>query len=120
LPIVSYGVGAVGIGAGVVLLVLAGSDSSAADAIARDECSAGVNGSLVCSQDESDRITGLDADAATKQTLAWVGFGVGAVGAALGTYFLLAPSSSGERATAKLPTIAPLPGGAFVSYRASF
>lgn len=119
LPVLAYGVGALGVAAGITFLLLAESDSSAASAKLADEC-AGGGGSFRCSQTTADEVTSLDADAATKQSLAWVGFGVGAAGLAAGTYFLLTGSSEGAATVARLPRVIPLPGGGAVSYRVSF
>lgn len=120
LPAIGYGVGAAGIAAGVVLLVLADSDSSAASAKLENECSGGTGSSFRCDQATANEVAALDSDAATKQSLSWVGFGVGAAGIGLGTYFLLTGSSSTPQQLARLPRLAPLPGGGYIDYRFTF
>lgn len=107
---VALGVGAVGLGVGLVFtLRSAGKRSDADAAFARCQQN-GVDGS--CKQEDplTDKIDKLYDDAGSAQTLATVGYVVGGVGIAAGVTLLLLDDSSG---TAKRePRVTP-----FVGYR---
>lgn len=86
---ISFGVGAVGLGAGVFFTLQSASKRSDADDL-YDECaSRGVDGQ--CKQDDplSSEVASLDDDAGSAQTLAIVGYAVGGLGIAAGVTLLL-------------------------------
>jgi len=105
---IALGVGAVGLGLGVVFtLQSAGKRSDADDKYA--ECaSRGVDGQ--CKQDDplASEVASLDDDAGSAQTLAIVGYAVGGLGVAAGVTLLILDSQSGQ--SAREPRIVPWVG----------
>jgi len=105
---IALGVGALGLGAGVVFtLQSAGKRSDADDKYA--ECaSRGVDGQ--CKKDDplASEVASLDDDAGSAQTLAIVGYAVGGLGVAAGVTLLILDSQSGQ--SAREPRIVPWVG----------
>lgn len=98
----ALGVGAVGLGLGTVFFLQASGLSDDADTLFQT-CDA-----RTCTEAEQNEIRSLDDDAASKRTLSFVGFGVGAAGIAAGITLLLL--DSGEEATTSGPTVRPWVG----------
>jgi hypothetical protein len=88
---VSLGVGAVGVGLGVLFLVQRSSATSEADS-KYDACLA----SLTCIPSDQSEMERLDEKAATMGTLSVVSFGVGAVGLGVGAALLLMNGTAEE------------------------
>ena len=114
---VAFGVGAVGIGTGVVFLLKKNSKSSDADSLF-SSCNA-----RGCTAAERSQITSLDDDASSAGTLSTVGFVVGGVGVATGVV-LLVLDSSGHHETGVLRqgdlSVRPLVGYRSVGLSGSF
>lgn len=88
LAYVSYGVGALGIGAGILFGRSAMQDKDQLDA----QCPG-----KVCPPDQEDRLN----SAKTKGLVSTIGFGVGAAGVVLGTVLLVTSSGSSSSSSAK-------------------
>jgi hypothetical protein len=95
LGFVSIGVGAVGLGAGVLFTVLRSGKVSESE----DLCTGPGGG---CPETKRAQIDELDNAAKTNGTLAIVGFAVGAVGLGTGAFLLLKGSSSTSAASARV------------------
>ena len=105
---ISFGVGAVGLGLGVIYTLKSSSKRSDANDL-YDECaSRGVDGNCKEEDPLSDEVASLDDEAGSAQTIAIVGYAVGGLGVAAGVTLLLLDRSSG--ASANEPRIVPWVG----------
>jgi len=105
---ISFGVGAVGLGVGVLYTLKSSSKRSDANDL-YDECaSRGVDGKCKEEDPLSDEVASLDDEAGSAQTLAIVGYAVGGLGVAAGVTLLLLDRSSSE--SASKPRIVPWVG----------
>jgi len=105
---ISFGVGAVGLGAGLLFTLQSASKRSDADDKYEECASRGVDGQCKEEDPLSDEVASLDDDAGSAQTLAIVGYAVGGLGVAAGVTLLLLDRSSG--ASAREPRIVPWVG----------
>lgn len=107
---ISFGVGAVGLGAGVLFTLQSASKRSDANDKFEACASRGIGGE--CRQDDplSSEVADLDDQAGSAQTLAIVGYAVGGLGIAAGVTLLLLDDSSGD--SAAHPKVRP-----FIGYR---
>ncbi len=114
---VAFGVGAVGLGAGVFFTLQSASKrSDANDKYA--ECAArGVDGQCKAEDPLSDEVASLDDDAGSAKTMAIVGYALGGVGVAAGVTLLLLDDSSGS---ATAPRITPWVGYQSVGVTGTF
>ena len=105
---ISFGVGAVGLGVGLVYtLKSSGKRSDANDLY--DECaSRGVDGKCKESDPLSDEVASLDDEAGSAQTMAIIGYAVGGLGVAAGVTLLLLDSQ--RSSSASEPRIVPWVG----------
>lgn len=105
---ISFGVGAVGLGIGVLYTLKSSSKRSDANEL-YDECaSRGVDGKCKEEDPLSDEIASLDDEAGSAQTLAIVGYAVGGLGVAAGVTLLLLDRQGAE--SASKPRIVPWVG----------
>jgi hypothetical protein len=103
--IAAFGVGAVGIGIGIVFLLKAGSKQSQSD-----DLYAAKNCKVSCTAETQRQVTSLDDDAKSARTLSTVGFVVGGLGIAGGVVLLILSNKSEEPKPAAATEIRPYIG----------
>lgn len=105
---VAFGVGAVGVGAGILFTLQSASKRSDADEMYEECASRGVDGQ--CKKDDplSSEVASLDDEAGTARTLAIVGYAAGGLGIAAGVTLLLLDMQS--KSSASEPRIVPWVG----------
>lgn len=111
----ALGVGAIGLGAGVIFTLQ--SSSKRSDAVDTfEQCQADGGGQCRAGDPLGPQVTSLEDDAKSAQTLATIGYIVGGVGVAAGVTLLIVDSSSegGSAAATSGPEL-----GAWVGYRSA-
>ncbi|HEU5076586.1 MAG TPA: hypothetical protein VFU02_20485 [Polyangiaceae bacterium] len=109
---ISLGVGAVGLGAGILFTLQSASKRSDADELYEECASRGVDGQCKAEDPLASDVASLDDEAGSAQTLAIVGYAVGGLGIAAGVTLLVLDHQSS--ASASEPRIVP-----WVGYRSA-
>lgn len=102
---IALGVGAVGLGAGVLFTLQSSNKRAEADDLFATCRAQGVDGECKESDPLSDEVASLDDEAGSARTMAIVGYALGGVGVAAGVTLLLLDGSNDESATE--PSIRP-------------